>query len=170
VSVELGFSRIVEGYFQVTDILKVTEPLQPCGTTPSFLEPTEPMWHSAYIGLSKFKSRDANSPVTSVSFCAYANEGNEGDEHGRPATNRWAVFLEISETKSVKLDMIPGDGSDGLTGMLVIESKSYLYTNKAIFTPSFPTRGEPTVDNLVSSLLENGMDRYKFTEAQEGCR
>jgi hypothetical protein len=43
-----------------------------------------------------------------------------------------------------------------------------LHTIKAIFTLPFPTRGEPTVDNLVSSLLENARDRYKFTEAQEG--
>ena len=131
---------------------------------------TESMWDSPYLGLSRFKSRDANSPVESVFLCAYANEGNEGDEIGRPPTNHWAAFLKVSETKSVKLDMIPGDGSDGLTGLLLIESKSYLYTDKAIFTLPFSTRGNPTVDDLVSSLLGHGRDRYKFTEAQEGCR
>ena len=131
---------------------------------------TESMWDSPYIGLSTFKSRDANCPVTTVFVCAYANQGNEGDENGRPPTNHWAMFLKISESQSVKLDMIPGDGSDGLTGMLVIDSKWYLYTNQAIFTTSFPTKGDPTVNNLISSLHANGMHRYKFTEAQEGCR
>jgi hypothetical protein len=136
----------------------------------SQLCPTTDMWDSQHLGLSKYNSRDNNSPVTLVSLCAYANENNEGDENGRPPTNYWAAYLEISESKSVMLDMIPGDGSDGLTGMLIIESNPCLDTDKVIFKLTFPIIGCPTVDNLISLLIQKGGDRYKFTEAQQGCR
>ena len=48
--------------------------------------------------MGKFKSPDTDSLVNSVFLCAYANEGNQADENGRPATNH---ILELSGTKSV---------------------------------------------------------------------
>jgi hypothetical protein len=128
------------------------------------------MWNSEHFGLSRFKSVHQSSAVKSVILCAYTNIANIGDENGRPPTNHWAMFLKLSNTHSVKLDMIPGDGSDGLTGMLIIESKEYVHTNKAIHMIQFTTQGDPIVDRLVKRLIEKGRDRYKFTDDQEGCR
>ncbi|OJD16605.1 hypothetical protein AJ78_03245 [Emergomyces pasteurianus Ep9510] len=46
--------------------------------------------------------------------------------------------------------MAPGDGSDGLTGMLIIESKAYSVTSNATKSLSFMTLGQPTVKAITA--------------------
>ncbi|EEH10296.1 conserved hypothetical protein [Histoplasma capsulatum G186AR] len=71
---------------------------------------------------------------------------------------------------SARLDMIPGDGADGLTGMLVIESKTYEFTYNATQRVSFATLGQPTVQTITDLVSQLGRDQYRFTENEEGCR
>ncbi|EER39135.1 conserved hypothetical protein [Histoplasma capsulatum H143] len=96
--------------------------------------------------------------VSFIHICAYQNEGNKGDEDGRPPTNHWAAFLQANGRGSVRLDMIPGDGADGLTGMLVIESKTYGFTYNATQRVSFATLGQLTVQTITDLVSQLGRD------------
>lgn len=121
-------------------------------------------------GASKFKTTDLGEVNTVIHLCGYKNEKNEGDLAGRPPTNHWTAFLQTHGGGSVKLDMVPGDGSDGRTGMLIIESKPYSFTQNAIKTASFQARGQPTVKTVTDLISRLGRDKYRFTEHDEGCR
>ncbi|KAI1962177.1 hypothetical protein LOY94_006744 [Ophidiomyces ophidiicola] len=121
-------------------------------------------------GTSKFKTTDLGKGVTNVHICGYKNEKNEGDLDGRPPTNHWAAFLEVHGGGSVRLDMVPGDGADGLTGMLIIESKVYSVTNNASKSLFFTALGHATVKTITDLISSLNRDKYRFTEHEEGCR
>jgi hypothetical protein len=121
-------------------------------------------------GTSKFRVLDLEKVIAVVHICGYKNQGNEGDLGGRPPTNHWAAFLEVHGGGSVRFDMVPGDGSDGLTGMVIIESKRYKVTDNATKTVSFAAHGRPTVNTVTSLISRLGRDKFKFTENEEGCR
>ncbi|KAF4495256.1 hypothetical protein FAGAP_8613 [Fusarium agapanthi] len=112
---------------------------------------------------------DLARTVKQIHICAYINENNEGDGE-EPPTNHWATFLEISSSHSVRLDMAPGYGSDGLRGKIEISSKRYRLTNKAIHQLSFPIHGKPKVRDIIALINNHGLQKYQFTPEWEGCR
>lgn len=121
-------------------------------------------------GASEFNLGDLEKTVSFIHLCAYQNEENKGDEDDRPPTNHWAAFLQANGRGSARLDMISGDGADGLTGMLVIESKTYEFTHNATQRVSFATLGQPTVQTITDLVSRLDRDKYRFTENEEGCR
>lgn len=118
---------------------------------------------------TKFETGDLHNTVEQIHICAYINENNEGDQEN-PPTNHWATFLEVSKTHSVRIDMAPGYGSNGLRGKIDISSKRYMYTNQAIHMLSFNVRGGTTVKTIVDLIQLNGRQKYNFTPEWEGCR
>ena len=70
----------------------------------------------------------------------------------------------------MKVDMIPGDGEDGLLGFIVLESKKYNMTNKRIKLLTLIPACVLLVKDVFSLLMEKGHDRYTFTKEEEGCR
>ena len=108
--------------------------------------------------------------VIAIHICGYVNQENKGDEEGNPPTNHWAAFLQHSEGLSVRLDMMPGYGSDGLRGEIEISSKDYASTNSAIKVLSFPVNVHATVQTITDVINDKGRDRYTSTEEEEGCR
>jgi len=123
-----------------------------------------------HFGTSQLKDQDKACSVFTVHICGYKNEQNEGDDYGRPPTNHWCAFLQTTARDSVKVDMTPGDGEDGLTGTILLESKSYTTTDQAIKTLSFPSTSGPTVGDILDLIIKKRRDKYKFTEDEEGCR
>jgi hypothetical protein len=118
----------------------------------------------------KFIAAHLTASVNSIHICGYVNTKNEGDEDGTPPTNHWAAFLELPKDASVRLDMMPGYGSDGLRGKIEISSKKYVSTQNAIKTVTFSTIGTPTVQTITDLITRNGREKYTFTEEEEGCR
>ncbi|KAK2799838.1 hypothetical protein FQN50_008359 [Emmonsiellopsis sp. PD_5] len=118
----------------------------------------------------EFNSADLLRKVSMVHICAYENRDNAGDEDGNPPTNHWAAFLQYGQAASVRLDMTPGYGSDGLRGKLYIASKPYVSTNKAIKSVSFPMLSVPTAQTITDLINQKGREKYNFTPAWEGCR
>ena len=125
---------------------------------------------STHFGTSKFEEVDLEGVVEKVHLCGYANENNEGDIDSRPPTNHWTIFLQLGSNRSVKVDMIPGDGDDGLLGFIVLESKKYDMTNKRIKSLTFIPPCTLLVKDVLALITEKGRDRYTFTEEEEGCR
>lgn len=82
-----------------------------------------------HFGTSQFNEDDLNRTALYFILSAYTNKDNAGDEFGRPPTNHWTIYLQTDETASVKLDITPGDGPDGLCGSIFVESKTYVVTN-----------------------------------------
>ncbi|KAI3061994.1 hypothetical protein CBS147339_9964 [Penicillium roqueforti] len=114
--------------------------------------------------------KDLQAQVSHIHISGYINPNNEGDEDGNPPTNHWAAFLQFGDTGSVRIDMAPGYGDDGLRGKIDISSKSYTSTNNAIKTLTFTVEAYATVQTITELSILNGHDRYMFTEEWEGCR
>ncbi|KAI9758726.1 MAG: hypothetical protein M4579_002901 [Chaenotheca gracillima] len=108
--------------------------------------------------------------VFKIYISGYKNAQNVGDDDGNPPTNHWAAFLQLSEASSVRLDMAPGYGSDGLRGKIELASKEYVSTRNAIKTLSFALEIPTTVKAILDIIVSNGRDKYMFTEEEEGCR
>lgn len=115
-------------------------------------------------------SPDLSKIVTYIHICGYKNIENAGDDEGNPPTNHWASFLQLQNGGSVRLDMIPGYGSDGQRGKLVVSSKPYDSTDNSIKTVTFSTLNAPTAKTITDLITQNGRERYNFTEVWEGCR
>ncbi len=101
----------------------------------------------------------------------YKNLNNQGDESGRPPTNHWVIFLQLRDSvaNSVKVDMIPGDGADGLAGTVILDSKEYVVTNASIMTLTFKPTEPVTLQAIMDLIVKNKRDKYRFTD-EEGCR
>ncbi|KAI9747514.1 MAG: Inorganic phosphate transporter pho84 [Chaenotheca gracillima] len=118
----------------------------------------------------RFTIKDFGESVITVHVCGYVNEKNEGDEEGNPPTNHWASFLANKKSGSVRLDKMPGYGSDGLRGKIEISSKPYESTKNDSMTLSFPAIVQTTVKDVTDMINRKGRDKYTFTEEMEGCR
>ncbi|KAG6018012.1 hypothetical protein E4U54_007808 [Claviceps lovelessii] len=116
-----------------------------------------------------FKDEDLKKIVTHIHLCAYINSNNAGDEE-YPPTNHWVVFCETSSTHSVRINMGPGYGSDGLRGKITISSKTYIYTNNAHHRLSLPVNGRTKIQDIIRVINKNGLQRYQFNPKCEGCR
>jgi len=125
---------------------------------------------SDHFGTSKLDEPNLDETVENIHLCGYANENNGGDKDGRPPTNHWTIFLQTIHQRSVKVDMIPGDGEDGLQGYILLESKKYAMTNKGIKSVTFAPMNRLPVKDVITIIMANGRDRYMFTEDEEGCR
>ncbi|CAK7266252.1 hypothetical protein SEPCBS57363_001997 [Sporothrix epigloea] len=117
----------------------------------------------------KLESEDLAKPVLNVHLIAYINPGNEGDGE-IPPTNHWAVFLELSKDRSVRVDMMPGYGLDGRRGKVDLSTKEYAFTKNSIQRLTFEPRGHPNVEVFIKSIGSLGLQRYNFTKDCEGCR
>lgn len=118
----------------------------------------------------KLEAADLAKAVTTIHLVAYTNENNEGDEDGNPPTNHWCTFLETPDHKSVRLDMAPGYGSDGLRGKIEISSKKYNCTSNNITNVTIRTSLGLTVQKIVDLVSQKGHQKYQFTPEWEGCR
>lgn len=119
---------------------------------------------------STLNEDDEDREITEIYICAYATEDKEGNERSRPPSNHWAAFFAFENGNSIKVEIVPGHGSDGLSGMITLKSKAYKYTDKSIKTFSFDLEKSQTISDILEIIYDNNLDRYKFTKGGEGAR
>lgn len=107
-----------------------------------------------------FSDADLTLIVTNIVICGYPDEGG--------GANHWVVFLQVGPMRSVKVDMTLS--ADGVTGVILLSSKSYGYSDNFIVHVNIPTLNHPTVQDILDVITKNGRDRYKFSVNGEGCR
>ncbi|KAG6285170.1 hypothetical protein E4U46_006129 [Claviceps purpurea] len=118
-----------------------------------------------------FKPEDLKETVESIHVCAHRNDENQG-VGVLPPVNHWVVFLEISPTHSVCMDMaLDYDAEDDdCRGRIDISTRKYRFTRKSIHRLFFPTKGRPKVEHIINLINNNGLHRYTFATENEGCR
>ncbi|KAK0747068.1 hypothetical protein B0T18DRAFT_447427 [Schizothecium vesticola] len=124
----------------------------------------------AQLGSIKFESDGLPKEVSQIHLTAFKNESNKGGGDSNPAANHWCMFLELSGERSVRIDMVPGYGSDWLRGKIQISSKNYPYTRNSTKTCVFPITHGVTVQRIVDLISSTGRQKYQFTPEREGCR
>ena len=88
----------------------------------------------------------------------------QGDE-----VNHWRLFFAISEKESISLDMVK-HGADNPKGNLGVLGRNYPVSNTGVL--SIPMIQAPglTVTTVLDIIQSNGLLRYQYTPAGEGCR
>ncbi|GAW12904.1 hypothetical protein ANO14919_022760 [Xylariales sp. No.14919] len=101
--------------------------------------------------------------IQKINICAYLNPTC------RPKclpSNHWVMFLQYSDTSSIKVDMHPGQ----LGGTIDVSSKTYTNSNRAVHIFSLEPMGEFTGQDILDLIAENRLHQYDFNEDNEGCR
>jgi hypothetical protein len=121
-------------------------------------------------GTSQFRAAVLTEAVQRVHFCAHANTENTGSE-GQSPTNHWSMFLEINPTRSVGVDVVPGDThSPGMIILEMIETKGCSVLNESVYDIHSGVPNETTVETILGLIITKGRDRYMFAPVGEGCR
>ncbi|KAG6155338.1 hypothetical protein E4U37_001283 [Claviceps purpurea] len=118
-----------------------------------------------------FELEDLKETVETIHVCAKRNDQNYR-VGGSPPVNHWVIFLEISASHSVYLDMaLDCDAEDDdLRGKIDISTMVYGCTRRTIHKLSFPTKGRPKVEDIVKLINRNGLHKYTFASQNEDCR
>lgn len=119
----------------------------------------------------QFKEHDLQMTVNRIHVCVCRDGANADlEDQAFPPLNHWVIFLEIAYDHSVRMNMTPGGGPEGLQGELEISTKKYMFTDQTIHRLVFPTRGQPKVEDIVKLINANGLQKYDFCSEWEGCR
>lgn len=118
----------------------------------------------------RLSTGDLSKAVIAVHLVAYENIKNKGDEDGNAPTNHWCTFFETADHQSVRLDMAPGYGSDGLRGKVEVSSKRYDCTKNHVKKITIPASLGLTAQKIIDLVVRNGRQKYQFTPEWEGCR
>ena len=83
-------------------------------------------------------------------------------------TNHWVLYLQISETKSVRLDISPtGDSTEA--ACLIVRKLDYVVSSNAVKICGLTVREALSVQSSIDCLESEHKERYRFTSGQ-GCR
>ncbi|KAG6263308.1 hypothetical protein E4U47_007424 [Claviceps purpurea] len=78
----------------------------------------------------KFKEHDLQMTVNRIHVCVCRDGANADlEDQAFPPLNHWVIFLEIAHDHSVRMNMTPGGGPEGLQGELEISTKKYMFTD-----------------------------------------
>ena len=124
-------------------------------------------------GISKFKLSNLSSIVKQFHFVAHENPFNLGDKvNGEqlPPTNHWSILLTLStwDLSSVEVEVTPNE--PGEPGMVVVESKDYVFTGNYTKTVSVDASEGITVADVLNLIIQKKRDYYIFAPDGEGCR
>lgn len=115
-------------------------------------------------------------PITKIHLCALTNKTNQSKFKCRPPTNHWIILLEYSPFKWIKIELQPGlTGPDGRNLGVVVVNSDVVFLDLAqgeqiIHEIGLETLEKPSVKELVQRIGGGGLNRYKFTEFEEGGR
>ncbi|KAI0868959.1 hypothetical protein GGS24DRAFT_480429 [Hypoxylon argillaceum] len=117
-------------------------------------------------------TEDLAATVGTIHLVAFPNPINACRDGGIASTNHWCLFLGFLRVdRSVRIDIVPGNGSDGLLGSIAISSKDYAYTDNRAHKLSYQVNQQHLiVGDVIELLRRNGRQRYRFTPEREGCR
>ena len=129
-----------------------------------------------------FTLSDLDLGVTEIHVLGYQDPSSQRDEGSSPCppSNHWVLFLQVQPPKatsesikpSVRVDMLPGHGNDGLGGKVALLSKRYPFSaNYArIFSFSLCPGITVKVKYSLSLIILKRRHKYRFTPDVEGCR
>ncbi|KAI0907483.1 hypothetical protein F4823DRAFT_602870 [Ustulina deusta] len=113
---------------------------------------------------------DLSEQIIAIHLIAYPSPSRKDDDEPFELSNHWCFFLEFEHNKSLRLDMVPGDGSDGLRGKVRLTSKTHACTTNDICKVSFEVNGKLSLEDIIEIVQRGGRQRYQFAPGWEGCR
>jgi len=131
---------------------------------------------SSHIDWHLLNMANYHLPVTKIRLCALINPTNESKSEKTLPTNYWISLLELAPFKWLKFDLQPGitGDDDRKLGVVVINSDVVFLDLAAaediIHEITLETLEKTTVRLLLQDLSRAKLNRYRFTEFEEGRR
>ncbi|KAI0861792.1 hypothetical protein F4860DRAFT_513585 [Xylaria cubensis] len=116
------------------------------------------------------KLADLSKQIISIHLIAYPSPSSEDGYEPFELTNHWCFFLEFKHEKSVRLEIVPGCGSNGLRGKVKLTSKTHACTTNDLCKLSFQVHGRLSLEEIIEIVQSKGRQRYQFAPGWEGCR
>ena len=115
-----------------------------------------------------FRFEDLASPITRIHFVSHPGfEGTEDYPIESP-TNHWTLSLTLSDTGSVRVEVVPID--PGKPGVLLVESEKGPVTGGSVHLVSGDVLSRTTVEDFLDVVIKRKRDYYTFAPIGEGCR
>ncbi|KAF9042742.1 hypothetical protein BDZ89DRAFT_1156048 [Hymenopellis radicata] len=102
------------------------------------------------------------------------NSDDDRDAVSRPPGNHWAFFLQCpnligtaTET-AIRFDIQSGESSQ-YEGTVYLKHVGYSSTWSSVNTLTFAFTGAVTVQHIISYMMVEHLDCYRFTDHHEGC-
>lgn len=99
----------------------------------------------------------ATLPVLSIKAAAHTPDNVSNGKK----TNHWVLYLKISQTESVRLDISPTSAITG-AGCLIVSKLGYVVSSNAVKTCDLAVRGGLTVKSILDCLQSEHKDRFRF--------
>lgn len=115
-------------------------------------------------------SSDLSRPIIAIHLVAYPSSSMEDGDEPLQQTNHWCFFLEFGDDTSVKLEVTPGNGSNGLRAKIRLVSKTHACTSNDIQKLTFNLDSSVCLADLVGIAQAHDRQRYQFAPGWEGCR
>ncbi|KKZ65225.1 hypothetical protein EMCG_08934 [[Emmonsia] crescens] len=115
--------------------------------------------------LTRFTEDDLSKPIDATRLVAYGNASTDLNP-----TNMWAIFLQVEETSSFRLEMVHNEVTDSAIGIMTLDHKSYYGSYNSIHNLDLSVKNGFTLRSFLDSILVNRRDKFRFTATGEGCR
>lgn len=119
---------------------------------------------------SRFQENQLDLSIHHVRMIAYGNQDNANTDSGRSPTNMWAIFLGIRERYSIRLEMVRDLTYESAIGDMTIESKKHFGSYNSVKSFDLAVTELLPARSYVDSIIAGGRDRFRFSNAGEGCR
>ncbi|KAI0966161.1 hypothetical protein F4678DRAFT_466735 [Xylaria arbuscula] len=118
----------------------------------------------------KLNESDLSKAIIAIHLIAYPSPSMVDNYEPWHSTNHWCLFLEFINGKSVRLEVTPGYGDDGLRAKIRLISKDHPCTSNHVCKVTYSLDYTVCLDDLIEIVQENGTQRYQFAPGWEGCR
>ncbi|KAI0430902.1 hypothetical protein F5Y09DRAFT_341225 [Xylaria sp. FL1042] len=119
---------------------------------------------------NKLRGSDLTRAIVALHLVAYYSQTMEEGYVPFQPTNHWCLFLEFGNGKSVRLEVVPGSGSDGLRAQVRLTSRAHPCTSNYAHKVTYDLNSGVCLEDLVQICQTKGRQRYEFAEGWEGCR
>ncbi|KAI0402293.1 hypothetical protein F4802DRAFT_576622 [Xylaria palmicola] len=113
---------------------------------------------------------DLSRAITAIHLIAYPSPSRKDDDEPFPQTNHWCFFLDFGDNTSVRLEVTPGRGGEGLRCQVRLTSKTHACTTNNLRKITYDMNPTVTLNTLVLVAQTNGRQKYEFARGWEGCR
>lgn len=117
--------------------------------------------------LTGFTDDDLSKPIDAAKLVAYGNAMVNTDQS---PTNMWAIFLQIEETNSFRLEMVHNEVTNSAIGIMTLDHRSYYGSYNSIHNLDIAVKSGFTFRAFLDSIIVNRRDKFRFTTKGEGCR
>ncbi|KAI1271193.1 hypothetical protein F5Y07DRAFT_405865 [Xylaria sp. FL0933] len=119
---------------------------------------------------NKLSQSNLSRKIVAIHLVAYYSQTMEEGYVPFQPPNHWCLFVQFANDKSVRLEVVPGYGSDGLRAKVRLTSRTHPCTSNYAHKVTYELNSTVCLEDIVEVCQAKGRQKYEFAEGWEGCR